>query len=145
MGASALFYRASFRHSAPRRCGLAVVLDIDDPGVTVRFQSQKFNGGAVPRAKKSGFEGRGGVDWNSASGNLDSLDGVPSVALGKTHGGDQFSFERGGGSDETSVVSPRARSGVHEDMGSPSPSPVPVPVPAPPFLSVQVPLAASCP
>ena len=42
LGDSVLFYKAPTKQGTPKRRGPACVLDIDDTGVTVRYQSQTF-------------------------------------------------------------------------------------------------------
>ena len=42
VGDSAIFYGRISRKSAPKRCGPASFLDLDESGVTVRFRNQTF-------------------------------------------------------------------------------------------------------
>ena len=74
---------------------------------------------------------------NPASERLDTLDCLPSAALGGAPGGFRLFMERERDSIETNRVRRRGRSDVCGSTGSASPCPVTVPVPASPFLSVQ--------
>ena len=44
IGGAALFYKAMDRRSTPRWRGTAKILDIDETGVTVKFQPQTLQG-----------------------------------------------------------------------------------------------------
>ena len=72
------------------------------------------------------------------AGESGTLDGMPSVALGKTRGGDRLFVAWSGDSSETSTVSPREQLDVQEVAGVSSHSPVTVPVPASPSSSSSV-------
>ena len=126
------FTKASCRKGAPLWRGPATTLDIDDTGATAKVAQCCVR-------RKADAKGIGGVDRNPAPESLDTLDGMPSAALGATPGDDRSFLRRNGGPNEASTVPTPEWSGGHQDAGSPSPSPVPVPVPASPSLSVQVP------
>ena len=55
----------------------------------------------------------GKAKWNPASESLDTLDGMPSVASGKTPGDGRLFSGREGDPEDASTASPRERSDVH--------------------------------
>ena len=120
VGDSVLFYEASHRKSAPRWRGPAKILAVDDTGATVKFHGRTFRVDA---------QDVGRVDWNPNLGSPNTLDGMPSVALGRPQGADRMSLGRDGGPIEDRAASPREQQDVHDVTGSP-PSPVTAPVPA---------------
>ena len=75
---SAPFYKAVNRNSAPRRRGPLVILDIDGIGVTAKSRSQTLRAAWYCVRGHLGSEDAGGRNWNPATGNLGTLDGMPS-------------------------------------------------------------------
>ena len=61
-----LFYKTTTRKSAPRRRGPAKILDIDETGVTVKFQSQSFKVARYCVRKK--LEEKDVLDWDERLG-----------------------------------------------------------------------------
>ena len=90
MGAPALPYKAVSRESAPRWRGLASTLKIDEPGVTVKFQSQTFKTARFCELKKGGGEGygRGGLERGLG------LDGHLGQSFDGRYGGGEGSMRR---------------------------------------------------
>ena len=76
----------------------------------------------------------GDVSWNPASENLDTLDGLPSVAPGRKLENDRPVAGPGRDTSETGTASPRDMSGMDNNTGSPSSSLTAAPVLAPPYL-----------
>ena len=128
VGSSAVFFKAANLKSAPRSRGRDVSPDTDGAGATMKFQSQTFKVARQNARREVDTEDARGVDGDPASECSDALNGMPSVALGKTPGDDRLFAEREGDSIKTGTAS--RRSDGHEFTGAPSPSPAAVPVPA---------------
>ena len=79
-----LFFKASTRKSAPHWRSPATFLEIDDTGVTVKFQSQTFKAARYCVGMEVEEQDEGEVEWNPASGRSDTWDGAPSAELGGT-------------------------------------------------------------
>ena len=77
-GNSVLARKASRRESAPGWRGPAEILDIDDAGVTAKFQNQTFKLGAkpVPRHPSDNLKDVGELAWRPASESLGATNGV---------------------------------------------------------------------
>ena len=54
IGDAGLFYKSQNKKSAPPRRGPASILDIDETGVPVKFQSQTFKGRDCAQERKGG-------------------------------------------------------------------------------------------
>ena len=124
---------------APRWRGPAAILEVGDTGATATFQSQTDNVARSCVRRQVGPKVAGGVNRNPASGNSDTLDGKPSVLLGKTLGNDRAVTEGAGGPSEPSTTSPREQSGVNGDPGSPLLPPIAALAPSSPSLFIQAP------
>ena len=84
VGDAVLLHKAPNRDGAPRRRGPSEILDIDETGATVKFQSQTYKVARKCVRKKAGAQDVGEADWNPSPGNSDAPAGIPSVASGKT-------------------------------------------------------------
>ena len=111
-------------------------------GESVESQGQTFTVAGYCVRRKVDAKDAGEADRNPASGDPDTLAGMPSVALGKTQGEVSAVFTQGN-PVELSTASPRDQSCVCEVTGSSSPSPVTVPAPSAPSLPVPAPSSPS--
>ena len=93
---SAPFYKAVNRNSALRRRGPQVILDIDGIGVTAKSRSQTLRAARYCVRRHLGLEDAGGGNWYPATGNLDTLDGMPSEAVRGDKRRRNISFLSGG-------------------------------------------------
>ena len=85
-GRSAFFYKPAGRSSAPRWCGPAAVVDIDELGVTVKFRRQALGVAKFCGRKRMDPKNAGDVEWNSSSKRSDEMAVWPLSALGKKFG-----------------------------------------------------------
>ena len=67
IGGAELFHKAVNRKGAPRWRGPAKILDIDDAGVTVKFQSQTFEEAQYCVREKVEGKDVEGAEWGPAS------------------------------------------------------------------------------
>ena len=81
-GGSALFYKSVARRSAPERRGPAVILDFDETGVTLKFQSQTSDVGRLCVGKRVEPKDIRGLGWDPASGLDMDTDVWPSLIRG---------------------------------------------------------------
>ena len=82
MAVSALFYKSVTQESTPRRRGPPVILGIDEAGNMVKFQGQTFEVVRHCFCRQIDPQDVGGVRRTTASGGMDVLDGLTSLALG---------------------------------------------------------------
>ena len=80
-----LFYKAPHRKSHPRWRGPATILDIDETGVLVKFQSQSFKVAryCVRKQVKASDDGSGNVH-GEADARLRNMDPISQDILGDT-------------------------------------------------------------
>ena len=81
---SATSYGAANNQSAPRRRGPTEILDSDETGATVKFQSQTFKVARFCLRKTREPQAAGDLNRNPAPGTSDTRDEAPSADLGET-------------------------------------------------------------
>ena len=91
---SALFLTVSFRESAPRLRGPAMILDIGDAGRPAKPQCPLIKVARYSAMRKAGAKDAGEADRSPASESSAALDGMPSAASGKAPGDDRSRSER---------------------------------------------------
>ena len=84
IGEFSAFFKSANRKSAPRWRGPAMILDIDDAGAQAAFQGQTLKVARYCVRRKVDTRDAAGVDWYPASESLETMDGMPSAALGRT-------------------------------------------------------------
>ena len=147
-GDSAPFHYAVHRKGAPRWRGKLEILDIDETGATVEFQSQTLRAARNCERKTLGEKVAGGAEWNPASETMDPWGGSPLEALEKAQEPTGMPREADGDQDATSTDPPQDHSSMHKRGSSsdsrrltpaPDSPPPPVQLPPSPSLLVQLP------
>ena len=137
---TALSSGAVKRKSAPRCGGPAKIVDVDRPGVTVKFQSQTFRAAHYSVRKKVGGKGVAEVEWGPMSSRSLLMEAVLWGNINSGTNGNETALDR-------EKVDSAPNTGVPGDNSPISPEVIPVPaspslsvrVPSSPFLSVQLP------